>query len=58
MGIYMRAKRINHQGLHRRTQNKYRTCIIIIINNQQVRCSNLLILFIKIHLTDYFIICR
>ncbi len=49
----MRAKRINHQGLHRRTQNKYRTCIIIIlINYQQVRRGNLLILFIKIHLTN------
>jgi hypothetical protein len=54
----MRAKRIIHQGRSRRTQNKYRTYIIIIINYQQVRRSNLVILFIKIHLTNYFIICR
>ena len=47
-----------HQGRHRRTWNKYRTCIIIIINYWQVRRSNLLILSINIHLTNYFIICR
>ena len=37
----MRAKRITYQGRHHRTQNKYRTCSIMIINNQQVRRSNL-----------------